>query len=91
MLTKRVALFVLALALLATFATPASAKALSLEQPISLSVGTHTEDGYAVKVFVDPFTQLRERQPDKFEWRDVVVVDNDKAQVTHDPIFVVGF
>ena len=91
MFTKRVTVFVLALALLAAFATPASAKALQLEQPISLSVETHTEDGYAVKVYLDPFTQLKERFPDKFTWSDVVVVDNGKAQVTHDPIFVVGF
>jgi ABC-type glycerol-3-phosphate transport system substrate-binding protein len=91
MLTKRVTLFVLALALLATFATPASAQAPKSGRPITLSVETHTEDGYAVKVYVDPFAKLKEQHPDKFTFSDVVVVDNGRAQVIRDPIFVVGF
>lgn len=85
MLTRRVAVFVLALVLLAAFATPASAA-----RPITLSVETHTEDGYAVKIYIDPFANLRDRLGDDFESVDVVVVDNGKAQVIRDPIFVVG-
>jgi|GEM_PF-2975144 len=91
MLTRRVVLVVLALALLATFATPASAKAPEPNRPITLSVDTQTEDGYAVKIYVDPFEQLRTKFPDKFQSYDVVVVDNGRAQVILDPIFVVGF
>jgi len=55
---------------------------------LDLHIKTHTEDGYKVDLSVDPMNLLRLNTGAETEW--FTPVDNGKAKVTVDPIFVVG-
>lgn len=55
---------------------------------LELTITTHTDDGYSVILRVDPLKMLRLKTGKETFW--FTPVDNGKAKVSVDPIFVVG-
>jgi len=78
----------LALMLLAAFASPVSAARVVKTPSLELEMA-HDVDGYKLVISVDPMGKLRDKLGVETGW--FVAADNDKVQVNIDPIFVVGF
>ncbi|MDP2871090.1 MAG: hypothetical protein Q8P31_00885 [Bacillota bacterium] len=85
---SRAILAVLVSALLIILPTAALAAERTVQTPaLNLSIQNHT-DGYKVILDVDPMGMLRAKTGR--ETYSFTPVDNGKAKVTVDPIFVVG-